>query len=272
MADDFWFKFYAREFLTDRKIDRLSDGAVALLVRVWCVCCTDGDAPRDGEELARRTMRRYDPAFVNNLAEILSFFEVRGDRLVSPRMERERWLSERGRKGAKAANARPHGFVKQSAATSGAQMEAPLQAPQGSGTTSGAQSHSQKLLHTVSIEDISSSRACGNCGNVECVPAGTHHEQPQPQPQNLFHEGQSVSIRQAAEHAQTRLLALRKTQKKPPIGFQKPDAEELAQVVGNEKARAGSTALIPGDGQRSSVREDASAVEITEVTDGTAEE
>jgi uncharacterized protein YdaU (DUF1376 family) len=241
---DLWFKFWAKDFLTDHDVDALEDGAAVVLVRVWCLCCIDGSAPSEPGDLARRIMRRYDRDFQRQFEAVKPFFELREGRLYSKRMEREKWMSERGRKGARAANANGRGVVK---APQQAPQQAAQQAAQGSGATSGAQKlevRSQKELEVKGIPlTLTAVKGLAVIEPVEIVqnplafernvPTGTLTQN---QMQPLANEGSRVSILQAAEHAQNRLLALRKTAKKQ-IGFVMASGVELEVEVADGTAK-----------------------------------
>lgn len=92
---DFYFKFYAGEFLLDDKVDVLSETAQLLLVKTWCLCCLHGYAPADPVLLAKRVKMDAN-AVQMHLQSILHFFcMVEGNRLQSPRLEAEREKSGR---------------------------------------------------------------------------------------------------------------------------------------------------------------------------------
>ena len=90
MPQDFYFKMFAREYLTDSEIRSLPLEAQGLLIRMWCSCCLDGHLPPDLEDMAVAIgakvsqMRTHMPLLVR-------FFCADGSgNLVSDRMERER--------------------------------------------------------------------------------------------------------------------------------------------------------------------------------------
>jgi len=105
--NDFYFKFFAREFLTDGEIRLLPLEAQAILVRLWCICCLDGFVPVDLEEMSIAIGVRISRLEVH-LPALMQFFELQGNsRLVSLRMERERAARLRTSAGAsKAAKAK----------------------------------------------------------------------------------------------------------------------------------------------------------------------
>lgn len=86
---DFFFKFYAGEFLLDDKVDILPDPAQLLLVKMWCLCCLNGYAPADHLLLAKRVKMDAN-AVQMHMQSVMHFFRKAGDdKLVSPRMEAE---------------------------------------------------------------------------------------------------------------------------------------------------------------------------------------
>ena len=104
MAQDFFFKLFAREFLTSREVRELSLQDQAILLRLWCVCCLEGTIPSDLEDLSllcgvKPTLLR---SFERSLQRPFERFFKRspeGD-LYSPRMERERERNQRVRESA----------------------------------------------------------------------------------------------------------------------------------------------------------------------------
>jgi hypothetical protein len=105
MTEKLWFKQWASSYLTDPRIDRLSDAAAVLLQRMRCVCCLEGSCPVETSEIARRTMRS-ESQVVASLPSVLQFFVQRDDRLFDVGQERDNVVTERSRKGANAANAK----------------------------------------------------------------------------------------------------------------------------------------------------------------------
>ncbi|MCU1271012.1 MAG: hypothetical protein JWN74_2306 [Acidobacteriaceae bacterium] len=95
-----WFKLFASDYLLDADVDAMPREAGELLLRMWCVCHIHGYCPSDPEELARLT--RCKLSYVSqNLSHCLPLFELRGDRLYSRRMEREKEKSAAASKSAK---------------------------------------------------------------------------------------------------------------------------------------------------------------------------
>lgn len=94
-----WFKFWANDFLGDADVDSTPDDAMVLIIKMWCICCLEGSCPANVEEIARKT--RVPLHRVSHCVEhFKTFFEGRGDRLFSTRMERDRARSDMARKGA----------------------------------------------------------------------------------------------------------------------------------------------------------------------------
>ena len=92
-----WFKFWAADYICNRDVQNLSLEAQGLLVRMWCICHIDGSLPADEEELS--ILLRCKRQCVSQCYwQCKPFFELRGDRLISPRMEREKAKSELARK------------------------------------------------------------------------------------------------------------------------------------------------------------------------------
>lgn len=107
MAQDFYFKLFAREFLTSKEVRDLSLQDQAILLRLWCVCCLDGAIPSDLEELSlvcgvKASLLR---SFERSLQRPFERFFQRDatGSLFSPRMERERERNEKVREGASKA-------------------------------------------------------------------------------------------------------------------------------------------------------------------------
>jgi uncharacterized protein YdaU (DUF1376 family) len=94
-----WFKFWAREFLGDLDVANTPDSAMLLIIKMWCVCCLQGSCPADPEQIAKLTRTSVERVLLSNLHMQL-YFEQRGDRLFSKRMERDRERSELYRKNA----------------------------------------------------------------------------------------------------------------------------------------------------------------------------
>ena len=92
---DFFFKFFAREFLTSKEVRELSLEDQAILVRLWCVCCLEGVLPEDLEELSMASGVKQ--MFLHKFEHLFEQFFKRGDtgHRFSPRMERERERTRR---------------------------------------------------------------------------------------------------------------------------------------------------------------------------------
>lgn len=101
MGENPWFKLWARDLLTDPKVDSTPLAAMFLVVKMWCVCCLEGSCPADPEEIARKT--RVTPQCVSQfISQCVPFFEERDGRLYSRRMEREKTKSDLARQSAQA--------------------------------------------------------------------------------------------------------------------------------------------------------------------------
>lgn len=110
MAQDFFFKLFAREFLLSREIRELSLQDQAILLRLWCVCCLEGSLPTDLEELSMLSgvKQSFLRSFERSLAKPFERFfrRTQDGRFFSPRMERERERTQRiSAAGAKAGRA-----------------------------------------------------------------------------------------------------------------------------------------------------------------------
>lgn len=104
MPQDFYFKFFAREFLTSKEVRELSLEHQAVLIRLWCVCCLEGVLPTDLEELSivsgvKQTLLR---SFERSLQQPFQRFFQRdaNGSMFSPRMERERERNQKVRESA----------------------------------------------------------------------------------------------------------------------------------------------------------------------------
>jgi uncharacterized protein YdaU (DUF1376 family) len=89
MGENPWFKFWARDFLTDPDVDNTPDSAMLLVIKMWCVCCIEGSCPADPEEIARKTrvpLHRVSHCYPH----CQPYFEERDGRLYSRRMEKEK--------------------------------------------------------------------------------------------------------------------------------------------------------------------------------------
>jgi hypothetical protein len=121
-TEKLWFKQWASTYLTDPRVDRLTDAAAVLLQRMRCVCCLEGSCPTRTSEIARRTMRS-ESQVIESLPSVLQFFVYREDRLFDVGQERDNAVTERSRKGANAANAK-----RKASATSDASSDAASEA------------------------------------------------------------------------------------------------------------------------------------------------
>jgi hypothetical protein len=89
MAENPWFKFWARDFLTDPDVDNTPDSAMLLAIKMWCVCCIEGSCPAEPEEISRKT-RVPLHRVLNCVPYYQPYFEERDGRLYSRRMEKEK--------------------------------------------------------------------------------------------------------------------------------------------------------------------------------------
>lgn len=130
MADtkEFYFKMFAREYLTSGEVRGLHLEAQGILPRLWCVCCLEGSIPADLEELSIAAGVRLS-ALQSHMPALMQFFHANADagddanadanasenasethmrgRLYSRRMERERANRQKVSDGAsKAAKAK----------------------------------------------------------------------------------------------------------------------------------------------------------------------
>jgi uncharacterized protein YdaU (DUF1376 family) len=102
MAHEPWFKLYAADWRSDSKVLALPPDARALLLEMWVECHLSGDCscPAEVDELARAI--RWKTEWVSQcVSQCESFFNKRGDRYFSPRMEHEKRKSMAARIGAK---------------------------------------------------------------------------------------------------------------------------------------------------------------------------
>ncbi len=109
MADtkDFYFKLFAREYLTSGEIRELPLEAQGILPRLWSVCCLEGSMPADLEDLSIAAGVKVSH-LRSHMRSLMRFFcEGEDGRLFSRRMERERNARLRVSEGAsKAAKAK----------------------------------------------------------------------------------------------------------------------------------------------------------------------
>jgi len=103
-----WFKFWASNFITDGDIDALTDSASVLLIKMRCVCCIEGFCPASAPEIARKTRTAEATVYVA-LPSLLKFFEREGQTLRDIQQDRDAALTERGKRGARAANSKRRG-------------------------------------------------------------------------------------------------------------------------------------------------------------------
>lgn len=109
MADtkDFYFKLFAREYLTSGEIRELPLEAQGILPRLWSVCCLEGSMPADLEDLSIAAGVKL-THLRTHLPALMRFFCAGADgRLFSRRMEQERESRQKVSAGAsKAAKAK----------------------------------------------------------------------------------------------------------------------------------------------------------------------
>ena len=86
---DFWFKFFAKDYLLDLDVQSLPLPAQAILVRIWCVCCIHGSVPAALDKMAAGILLTESEVAPYYQA-VVAFFQRKGDRLISVRMEQER--------------------------------------------------------------------------------------------------------------------------------------------------------------------------------------
>lgn len=68
-----WFRLYAQDFMADTKVRLLDDASVGVLVKLWCLCCSDGGFPSDPKALGKLLSKRPDHAHQAFL-KVASFF------------------------------------------------------------------------------------------------------------------------------------------------------------------------------------------------------
>lgn len=107
MAQDFFFKLFAREFLTSKEVRELSLQDQAILLRLWCACCLEGSIPSDLEELSMLTgvKQTFLVSFERSLQRPFERFfkQTPEGGYYSPRMEKERERNQRVRDSASKA-------------------------------------------------------------------------------------------------------------------------------------------------------------------------
>ena len=85
------FQFYPRDFLSSRKVDRMSMTERGIYVTLLSHCWIDRGLPTDLSELAaacRMKLAQFERIW--SKGALHHCFELRGDRFVNPRLERER--------------------------------------------------------------------------------------------------------------------------------------------------------------------------------------
>lgn len=87
---DFYFKFFAREYLTSGDVRELPLEAQGILPRLWCVCCLDGSIPLDLEDLSIASGVKLTHLRTHMRTLLPFFYEGEDGRLYSRRMEKER--------------------------------------------------------------------------------------------------------------------------------------------------------------------------------------
>jgi uncharacterized protein YdaU (DUF1376 family) len=97
MAKEPWFKFFAADYLLDPAVDALPLEAQAVLLRMWCLCHIEGFCPADAEQIARKVRLPLEQ-ITRHWQSLTPFFEVRGGKLYSFRMEEEKRKSEIARR------------------------------------------------------------------------------------------------------------------------------------------------------------------------------
>lgn len=85
------FQFYPRDFLSSRKVDRMSMTERGIYITLLAHCWIDRGLPTDLSELAAACrMKRDQFERVWSKGVLNQCFELRGDRFVNPRLEVER--------------------------------------------------------------------------------------------------------------------------------------------------------------------------------------
>src|SRR5579884_1483539 len=85
-----WFKLFARDYLLDDRFFQLSPAAEGLLMRMLCLCWTDGYCPSDVATLAMKIRRRKTDV-QRHLPALLTLFQKTEDgRLVYEELEQQR--------------------------------------------------------------------------------------------------------------------------------------------------------------------------------------
>lgn len=135
MADtkDFYYKLFAREYLTSGEVRSLPLEAQGILPRLWCVCCLEGSMPEDLEELSCAAGVKLSH-LRTHMHSLLGFFCAGAPgRLVSRRMERERAArikaSDGASKAAKAKHAKDSKLQHSAFAPADAPAFAPAETP-----------------------------------------------------------------------------------------------------------------------------------------------
>lgn len=97
-----WFKFWAKEYLADTKVRRLSYEQRGILQALWAMAWEEGSIPNSQEELGNMLGINNAKAMRSHMEWISRFFVPSDDptKLISPRLEMDR--QEADAKGAKA--------------------------------------------------------------------------------------------------------------------------------------------------------------------------
>jgi uncharacterized protein YdaU (DUF1376 family) len=98
-----WFKVYAADLITDKKLRECPLEAQAVIFRMWCAAHLNGDCslPNDAEEIACQTQCKLQ-CVVDCESYWRQFFETREGRIYSRRMEDEKRRSDANKIGAEA--------------------------------------------------------------------------------------------------------------------------------------------------------------------------
>ena len=83
------FQFYPRDFVSDPKVAAMTNAEVGIYIRLLCYAWLDEGLPHDFEALARMVGETL-PSFEKAWKRIGPCFEIVGDRIIQPRLERTR--------------------------------------------------------------------------------------------------------------------------------------------------------------------------------------
>ena len=83
------FQFYPRDFVSDPKVAAMTNAEVGIYIRLLCYAWLDEGLPYDFEALARMVGETL-PSFEKAWKRIGPCFEIVGDRIIQPRLERTR--------------------------------------------------------------------------------------------------------------------------------------------------------------------------------------